>query len=301
MHKLLPLALLLGIAFVLLSVIVGLLVGSSTEAPPDPSLAAVSQSDQNSPAALPPTPLVVPESGSPASVGPDQPKTVTKDLVQHLRDCEQGVSDWQPGQVDYPTSLEIKVGETATYVAAVDIRDVLQPPTEVVPDSSARSEPVAVKCEIAARLTPLGDALQADSTEWSVRTFTPNGFTRWAWLVKAAKAEDQSLRLELQPAITSAGGDVLVSDRSTNVGVFITRVHVTQSVGQAAGQWWDENWGKLSVIAAAIGAALVALVKWSGGFAESIRNLRRKSRAEQHADTDKGGNEDRKQQPTEIK
>jgi hypothetical protein len=193
------------------------------------------------------------------------------DLEAFLADCERGVREWRAAQVDYPADFEIQVGEDATYVAAVDARDTPVPPGEAIPGPSATGDAAAVRCEVAARLSPSGDGLTVDETDWVLRRFTPTGFIRWSWTVTATEGGDQELELELQPAIRTDDGRVEVGNSTLDVSTFITRAHVQQDAIQQAGSWMDSHKGPIAVIAAALAAAAIGLVRFGREFATEMR------------------------------
>ncbi|MGE3289134.1 MAG: hypothetical protein AB7J32_23960, partial [Pseudonocardia sp.] len=136
----------------------------------------------------------------------EPPPVPNASLDDFLAKCEAGVKEWRQGRVDYPPSVDIGLGETATFVAAVDVRDVPTPPEEVIGPGGV-SEPVVVQCAVFARLKAIGDAdaLEIDQEDWVVRKFTPIGMIEWTWAVKATKIRSQDLLLELQPAILVDG------------------------------------------------------------------------------------------------
>ena len=157
------------------------------------------------------------------------------DLASFLAGCERGIRDWRAAQVDYPAELSIEKGGTESYVAAVDASDTPLEPSEAIPGPSPTGEAVFVRCEVAARLTPLGSALTVDEIDWIVRTFTPTGVIRWTWVVTAVEADDQDLELELQPAVRSQDGTILVGQSSTEISSFLTQVRVEEDAVQRVG------------------------------------------------------------------
>jgi hypothetical protein len=197
--------------------------------------------------------------------------TTAPDLEAWLADCERGVREWRPAQVDYPADFEVQIGEEATYVAAVDARDTPIPPGEAIPGPSATGDAAAVRCEVAARLSPSGDGLTVDETGWVLRRFTPTGFIRWSWTVTATEGGDQELELELQPAIRTDDGRVEIANSTLDVSTFITQAHVREDAIQQAGSWMDTHKGPIAVIAAALAAAVIGIVRFSREFATEMR------------------------------
>lgn len=184
--------------------------------------------------------------------------------------CAEGVEEWRAGLVDYPDRMSVTIEIGANYNAAVDVRSEPLPPDEVieVEDGVATGEPVLVKCTIAARLTPVGDALdvaeQASETDagWVLQEFTPSGVVEWSWTVTAHDPVDEQLRLELRPAIVvdESAGDLEYAGRS--VSSFTTDVHVEASFLHHAAHWVDVNRPLIWTIASAVGAATLALIVW---------------------------------------
>ncbi len=108
---------------------------------------------------------------------------------------------------------------------------------------------------------PLGGALTVDEDDWIVRSFTPTGVIRWTWVVTAVEADDQDLELELQPAVRSEDGTILVGQSSTEISSFITGVRVEEDAVERVGEWWESRWAIIALVAAALAAALLALLR----------------------------------------
>ena len=251
-----------------------------------------SETEPTSSAGIPRTtrpPLAVPE----GSIGPtSEPSPPTAaDLEAFLADCERGVRDWRAAQVDYPTELVVEVGETVPYVAAVDARDTPAAPGRAIPGPSATGEAAFVRCEVAARLTPVGDALTVDADDWVLRRFTPVGLIRWTWAVTAAEGGDHDLQLELQPAVRAEDGSVLISDTSMDVSSFLTRARVSEDPIDRVGNWWTDHWGTLALVGAGIGAAVLGLIRYGGELAGTSRRTAAawRGRSPPDRDTDDDG------------
>lgn len=212
-----------------------------------------------------------PGDGDPGDSETEGEPPAPPDLATFLADCERGVSQWRAAQVDYPSNLTIEVGGTASYVAAVDARATPASPSELIPGPSATGEAAAVRCEVAARLTTSGGALTIDETDWVLRRFTLTGFIRWSWTVTAVEGGDQDLELELQPALRTEDGTILVGNSTLDVSTFITRAHVDEDAIQAASSWMESHKGPLAVIAAALAAAALGVVRFGREFATEMR------------------------------
>lgn len=184
--------------------------------------------------------------------------------------CAHGVEEWRDALVDYPDRLSVTIDVGANYNAAVDARSEPLPPDEVieVEDGTATSEAVLVKCTVAARLTPVGRAMevldQAGETDagWVLQEFTPSGVIEWSWTVTARHPVDEQLRLELRPAIVldDSAGDLEYAGK--NVSSFTTDVHVEASALHHAAYWVDVNRPLIWTIGSAIGAATLAVIVW---------------------------------------
>ena len=192
-------------------------------------------------------------------------------LEAFLDDCERDVREWRAAQVSYPSRLSVPPGETVAYVAAVDIRSAPEPPGTGIPGPAPTAEQGFVRCEVAARLSSVGRSLEIDEDDWVLRTFTPSGVIRWSWGVTATDPGRHDLQLELQPAVIGEGGVMLVGDASTEVSSFLTPVDVEEDRIQQLGDWWSDHWGTVTLIAAGIGAAVLAVLKYSEQLARRWR------------------------------
>jgi hypothetical protein len=216
-------------------------------------------------------------SGPGGTVGESEPppapttRPSDTDLAAFLAGCERGIRDWRAAQVDYPAELSIEKGGTESYVVAVDASDTPLDPSEAIPGPSPTGEAVFVRCEVAARLTPLGSALTVDEDDWIVRSFTPTGVIRWTWVVTAVEADDQDIELELQPAVRSEDGTILVGQSSTEISSFITGVRVEEDPVERVGEWWESRWAIIALVAAGIGAAVLALLRFGAQVADQTR------------------------------
>jgi hypothetical protein len=219
----------------------------------------------------------IPPADAAASVSPDP-----NQLAGFLADCDKGVSRWQVGQIDYPEHLSLEMGQSAAYVVAVDIRNNPLPAERVIPGASPQSAPIAVQCVLSARLAPVGQSLEVNNREWILREFTPTGVLNWSWSITARAPDDQEVRLELQPAVITRGKFILPQgDSSLDTSSFVTRVNVTATWIQRVGHWWNDNWGIISLVIVAVGAALVSIIKWSGNLGEAVHDTSAKWRGAQ--------------------
>ncbi len=110
-----------------------------------------------------------------------------------------------------------------------------------------------------------------DEGDWIVRNFTPTGVIRWTWVVTAVQADDLDLELELQPAVRSQDGTILVGQSSTEISSFITQVRVEEDAVARVGEWWQSRWAIIALVAAGIGAAVLALLRFGAQLAGQTR------------------------------
>lgn len=192
--------------------------------------------------------------------------SVEQSVEDFLRDCETGVNEWRTGQVDYSAELKVAINGSATYNAAVDIRDSPLPPDEVilVPGSSS-FERIDVQCTIAAQLVPAGEHLVVDGQrqgEWLNREFTPTGVVEWSWSVTAKEPVDQDLRLLIRPAILAKGGLTDGTFYGESEASLITHVKVDASFFHRFSHWFKEQWPLLSGVAVVLGGGVLTFTQW---------------------------------------
>jgi hypothetical protein len=229
------------------------------------------------PVGPPPTGTPSAPSSSPAPSGglvPDE------QLSAFVRACEESMDarGWQPGQVSYPRTMTLEVGQEETYNAAVDVRSAPAPPEEVIDAADPTSEPVLVRCVLSARLVPVGDHISVTTDDqgsvidgWSYQTFTPSGTVEWAWTVTADAPEPGGLRLVLRPAAVAS--DVLTA-RVSSEQTYETDVEVTGSFLARASHWFDTEFPLLKALAVTLGGVLVGVLAWYGGIRAKWRELR---------------------------
>jgi hypothetical protein len=210
----------------------------------------------------------------------------TDQLAAFLADCDKGVNKWRKGQVDYPDDLSFDKGQARAYVVAVDIRDNPLPVEKVIRNANTQSAPTEVQCVLKARLVPVDNSLTVDNTDWALRQFTPTGVLNWSWSTTALAPGSHELQLELQPAVTtqasSSGRMIILAEGNDALNsTYITRVHVNASWVERAGEWWSDNWAIIALVAAAIGAAVVAVVKWGGDLGQAFRDASAKWQGKQ--------------------
>jgi hypothetical protein len=182
-----------------------------------------------------------------------------------LQDCKAKVGTWRNGQIFYPSSVELGVGESASYRASIDVGQTTPGPPKEIPGNATRTEPIVVQCAIAARLVPVG-AVNVDPPEWSVRAFTPAARVDWSWTVSTDEAKDQQLRLEIQPAISGDGGFSFVASSGPQTASYMTNVTVKTSFPQRVNQYISDN----KVAALGIGAAILAILAFAGTVRKAV-------------------------------
>ena len=218
------------------------------------------------PPASSPPPAIDPPASSPPPSSPAPTKTpgeTDPDSLQSFRQkCEDGVASWRSGQVVRPEKLRLPLARGTTYNAAVDIRDELLPPADLVENNGTlKSELIEVKCILAARLVAVDDGITVTppgDDDWVYREFPPSGAVEWAWSVTATTPDEHQLRLDLRPAVRlgglpSAASETLVSSFTTDVTVDATAIEETS-------HWFSTEWTNLAKIAGALAAAVTAVV-----------------------------------------
>lgn len=204
------------------------------------------------------------------------------ELEQHLAACAQQMDSRQLGQVRYPLSLPVQLGQEATYEASLDIRPgaVQQP----APNADTQVATVEVRCGVGARLIGLANSITVeDENEWVYLQFDTFGVFQWTWTIQATEPEDSQVRLELRPAVAVSGGGFVVpgnDDPRAPTVSYISDIDVQAGLVEEADFFASDSWPKIARMAAIAGAALLALVAF-------YWQLRRKMRGED-------GDEDRR-------
>lgn len=205
------------------------------------------------------------------------PLTPDAAVAALLNDCKKNVAEWHSGQVKYPGELPMKLDESATYAASVDVRDNPMPVGTVIPGPSPQIAPIGVRCVLNARLVPPADnSLDVDAKGWTERRFSPTGAVTWTWWVTAHAPDEHDLRLELEPAVATDGGVLPASDTSPYIVDLTTHVHVDANAFERGTYWWQKNWPVIVGIVGAIGAAVLGLLKWWSDLRDAVVGLRRR-------------------------
>ena len=242
-----------------------------TQAPPRPT-----EGDQGKPGGAPeptrsaeptqaPSPTTAPSRGSepPRQPGDDE-------LSDFVRSCQEE-SRFRRGQVDYPRTLRMRMGEAVTYAAAVDVRDDPLPSGKVIDADDPGSDPIYVQCVVGARLVSVGGGIDvdvADSSDggWKYQEFTPKGELKWAWTVTARSPADQELRIELRPA---ARESQVIRNANTSAS-YVTRVTVDASLIGRSWYWLQTEGNLLKAIFISLGAAVLAILAFSAKVREGL-------------------------------
>jgi hypothetical protein len=247
-----------------------------SQAPPEPT---VEPGDQGGDGGAPkptrsaqptqaPSPTTAP---SRASEPPRQPED--DELSNFVRSCQEE-SRFRRGQVDYPRTLRMRMGEAVTYAAAVDVRDNPLPSGKVIDTDDPGSDPIFVQCVVGARLVSVGGGIDvdvADSSDggWKYQEFTPKGELKWAWSVTARSPADQELRLELRPA---ARESQLIRNANTSAS-YVTRVTVDASLIGRSWYWLQTEGTLLKAILVSLGAAVLAILAFSANVREGLSKV----------------------------
>jgi hypothetical protein len=177
--------------------------------------------------------------------------------------------------VNYPSAFRVMLNDEFFYQASVDVRDSPAEPGKTLPGQpEPLGVPVAVKCEVAARLVAASDDLTVDDKDWRARAFTPTGVIDWTWVVNGVKLGRHELRLEIQPAVRLEDGVLLVGDDSPAISSFLSSVDVEGSPIQVVGAWVEDNRGPIVSVAGVIGVAVLAVLTWTGTLATTVRRVR---------------------------
>lgn len=195
----------------------------------------------------------------------DDPK-----VSKFLQDCESGVNEWIGGQVNYPRTLAVRMGESRSYRATIDIRTDPQTPDGTQLTDEATGEPVAVQCVVGARLAPVGDALDAEPRDWVAREFTPVGTVSWVWSITSDSPGDHQVGLMLHPALATRDGRVIPTESDPMTATFVTDVTVEATAVQRVVQWIDEN---LTTVIVTVGGLVVIALMWAGKIVAAWRDF----------------------------
>lgn len=204
------------------------------------------------------------------------------------RNCEAGINDWTSGQVSYPGEISVSLNNPKIYDVVVDVHDVKLPPDQVIELDKGRasSQMVAVQCEIAARLTSAGDAVEVAENPaagyggWVIRTFTPLGVAEWSWTIAATRPVDQELLLELQPAVVQENNVPLPGLSETQVASFTSRVTVDATLVERVSYWFQTEWPLLLAVVGALATASLAIALWWERYFSRAARAKRKSQSD---------------------
>ena len=223
-----------------------------------------------------PTRSATEEASAPPSPSSSATANPSEELDAFVRACEESTT-FRQGQLSLPKEMHLRVGQSDTYSAAVDIQAEPGPPDERIDNPNPRAERIKVQCVLSARLVPVGDGIEvapstdADGDGWRTLKFTPNGVVEWSWTVKPVDPVDQQLRLELVPAVKveSVSRSIVVNSSAD----YITNVKVDATVLEKLSYWFGTQWKLLAGIAAVVGAAFLAVLAFSSQAKEAFFNL----------------------------
>lgn len=222
-----------------------------------------------------PTRSATDEASAPPSPSNSATTNPSDELDDFVRDCEESTTFRQGQQL--PKEMQLRVGQSHTYSAAVDVQAEPGPPDTQIDNPNPRSERIKVQCVLSARLVPVGDGIVvvpstgADGDGWRTLMFTPNGVVEWSWTVRPVDPVDQQLRLELVPAVKveSVSRSIAVNSSAN----YITNVRVDATVLEKLSYWFSTQWKLLAGIAAVVGAAFLAVLAFSSQAKEALRRL----------------------------
>jgi hypothetical protein len=223
-----------------------------------------------------PTRSATEEASAPPSPSSSATTNPSDELDDFVRACEESTT-FRQGQLSLPEEMHLRVGQSDTYSAAVDVQADPGPPDKQIDNPNPRSERIKVQCVLSARLVPVGDGIEvvpstdAGGDGWRTLRFTPNGVVEWSWTVKPVDPVDQRLRLELVPAVKveSISRSIVVNSSAD----YITNVKVDATVLEKLSYWFGTQWKLLAGIAAVVGAAFLALLAFSSQAKEGFFKL----------------------------
>ncbi len=211
---------------------------------------------------------------------PSRSPSADDEIAAFIRECRRSTT-FRVGQVDFPKTFELRLGETRSYNAAVDVRAQPAPATRVIDAGDPREEPIKVQCVLSARLVPVGAALKVvasgdtDERGWMPRQFTPDGVVEWSWDISALEPRDQELRLELQPAV--AVEDTSLSQTISTTASFVTPVSVGATGLERGSFWFKTQWPLVTGIAGAVGVAVLGILAFSTKARDALTALFKRS------------------------
>jgi hypothetical protein len=209
--------------------------------------------------------------GSSYSADPDtRPKPDSRALTEFVDQCRQNVDTWRRGQALFPERLSVKLDESVSYIAGIDVSGGSQLRERLPGDVSYADVPLEVRCGLGARLVSTTSSAEVDKSDWQLQEFDATGKLQWAWTVTGKKPGDHALRLEFRPAVAVVGGGYVLpagESPASQVVMLETKLHVTSTFLQNVYLWWDTNWDKIALIAAGLGAAVLAVRRF-------LKNLR---------------------------
>jgi hypothetical protein len=205
------------------------------------------------------------------------PRPLTGGLKRFVEQCGRGMN-YREGQVDYPRRISVRLGQTTTYGAAVDIRDAPLPPRRVIPGEDPTAEPVVVQCVVGARLVAVGRGMEVQGGEssdggWRYQRFIPSGVVEWSWSVTALSPRQQELRLDIRPAARTVGTLDIASTASTS---FVTSVEVESSWIERLADWFQTEWPRLTAVAFVLAGAVTAVLIFSKETRMRVADLTRR-------------------------
>ncbi|WP_410593222.1 hypothetical protein [Amycolatopsis sp. lyj-23] len=265
---LVPAAAVAGLAVVVAVVLVQSRFGQSSSAPSSAPRTSATRPPANTTSTSGPTPSGL------------EPSTPAPDNIAVLNDfaaaCDKGVNDWRAAQVDYAGTLDLVKDVPGVYVAAIDVNNLPLPPDKVIPGSDPRTAPIGVQCVISARV--IGDeSMTVSPLEWAPRAFNPAGVMNWSWQVTARAPGSRRLQLQLQPAVATDGAAprIIIGGAPLQTLTYVTQVVVAEPPPpeRGFGEVISDNWAAFSAAVAAIGAAVLSLVRWGGRLGTELRRL----------------------------
>jgi hypothetical protein len=203
------------------------------------------------------------------------PGLISGDIDRFLNDCNNKIVAWRhDARITRPDVLDVEVKQSRIFIAVIDLSGA----TADLPNGNPASSKISVQCHATATLkAPDGGEVQVGDSDGSsnTRSFVPTATAQWSWQVTAVKPGSHEVRLLIRPAL-AVDSQGYVEDPSMQEVAYVTRVNVTAGPLVAISLWVSDNWPLVVAIGTAIGASVIAAVKWFASLKEEIGKASRR-------------------------
>ena len=159
----------------------------------------------------------------PTTTVPSPGTTVPDDV--RLAECERRALN---ATVEYPTSIDMTVGETKPFVAVASTEDR---GTTTSTDVATTVVPVQLRCEVQAQLRGLD--FEVDPDEFQLGSFLDRPTITWSWDVVAQKPGESTLELEIRSVAVIDGRRIVGAGRELYTSAI--------DVDARPEGWWDRS------------------------------------------------------------